>query len=210
MIRSSWTIPLSSDPWTSSPSSFLGPYEAYKTHCCPQSARLTTMLDSSLVATVEWRKSTTVQASITGFSAAKNPLQQTTMVQLAKSHCLIPCTRPLRFPTARFARICLRLHAPDSAADALRVVKRAGQIQNGTTQCGDFSIAWLVAFAFGDDLETMSRSSFDQQQMRTHIRLCLAANRFERFPVLSRDRPAVFSREQVIEVWAGTQIFCYA
>src|SRR5699024_9031316 len=88
-------------------------------------------------------------------------------------------------------------YAPDSAADSLRVVKRAGQIQNGSTQCGDFCIAWLVAFAFGDDLQTMSQSSFDQQQMRLHIRQCLAANRFERFPVMARDRRSVFSREQV-------------
>jgi len=55
-------------------------------------------------------------------------------------------------------------YGADSTADLLQVMKRAGQIQQGSTQCGDFCIAWLVAFAYGDNLATLSRTAFDQQR----------------------------------------------
>jgi len=75
-------------------------------------------------------------------------------------------------------------YGADSTADLLQVMKRAGQIQQGSTQCGDFCIAWLVAFAYGDNLATLSRTAFDQQRMRSHIRQSLIANRFESFPTI--------------------------
>jgi hypothetical protein len=89
-------------------------------------------------------------------------------------------------------------YGPRSTADSLRVGKRAAQIQLGSTQCGDFCIAWLVAFAFGDDLDSMSRSAFDQARMRTHIRQCLALGRFERFPAATSSDSVQFSSGEIV------------
>jgi hypothetical protein len=89
-------------------------------------------------------------------------------------------------------------YGPRSPADSLRVVKRAAQIQLGSTQCGDFCIAWLVAFAFGDDLDSIARSAFDQARMRTHLRQCLALGRFERFPAATSRDSVEFSSGEIV------------
>jgi len=87
-------------------------------------------------------------------------------------------------------------YGASSLADSLRVIKRAGQIQTGSTQCGDFAIAWMVAFAHGDDLDILSRTKFNQAVMRTHLHDCLAAGKFTRFPTTSA--AAEYSREQTV------------
>jgi hypothetical protein len=92
----------------------------------------------------------------------------------------LPVSTALLNPTIRDSLFAIA-YGPRSTADSLQVVKRSAQAQRGSSQCGDFCIAWLVAFAFGDDLETISRSSFDQTQMRTHLRQCLCRT-IQRFP----------------------------
>ena len=87
-----------------------------------------------------------------------------------------------------------------SIADSLQVVKRAAQVQQGSTQCGDYCVAWLVAFAFGDDLDTISRTAFDQTQMRTHLCQCLALGRFQRFPNATSRQSVEFSSEVVVNL----------
>lgn len=89
-------------------------------------------------------------------------------------------------------------YGPRSTADSLQVVKRSAQIQRGSSQCGDFCIAWLVAFAFGADLDTISRSAFDQTQMRTHLRQCLALGRFQRFPSAPASDLVEFSSHDIV------------
>ena len=91
-------------------------------------------------------------------------------------------------------------YGPHSSADSLQVVKRAAQVQHGSTQCGDFCVAWLVAFAFGDDLDTISQSAFDQTRMRTHLRQCLALGRFERFPIAPSRESVEFSSHAVVNL----------
>lgn len=90
------------------------------------------------------------------------------------------------------------VYGPRSTADSLQVVKRPAQIQLGSTQCGDFCIAWLVAFACGDDLDSMSRCAFDQSRMRTHLRQCFALGRFERFPAAPSSDSVEFSRGEIV------------
>ena len=69
-----------------------------------------------------------------------------------------------------------------SKADTLLINRRRAQAQRGGTQCGDFCIAYMVAFAHGDSFAQMEQQTFDQKAMRAHLADCLQKKTFTRFP----------------------------
>ena len=56
-------------------------------------------------------------------------------------------------------------------------------MQNGTSDCGLYAIAFATAIAFGDD---PASCLFDAQKMRQHLYYCLEAGKLEPFPHRSR------------------------
>jgi len=68
----------------------------------------------------------------------------------------------------------------DSLAGSDAFLHRA-QAQRGNTQCGDFCIAYMVAFAHGNRFAQMEQQTFDQKAMRAHLVDCLQKKTFTRF-----------------------------
>ena len=56
-------------------------------------------------------------------------------------------------------------------------------MQNGTSDCGLYAIAFATAVAFGDD---PGSCLFHTQEMRRHLYHCLEAGKLEPFPHKSR------------------------
>lgn len=56
-------------------------------------------------------------------------------------------------------------------------------MQNGSSDCGLYAIAFATAIAFGDD---PGLCLFDQEKMRQHLYHCLEAGRLDPFPHRSR------------------------
>ena len=56
-------------------------------------------------------------------------------------------------------------------------------LQNGTSDCGLYAIAFATAVAFGHD---PGSCLFDQQKLRRHLYHCLNVGRLESFPHKSR------------------------
>ena len=69
-----------------------------------------------------------------------------------------------------------------SKADTLLINRRRAQAQRGGTQCGDFCIAYMVAFAHSDSFAQMEQQTFHQEAMRAHLADCLQKEIFTRFP----------------------------
>jgi hypothetical protein len=123
----------------------------------------------------------------------RSTLSEDSGASLARVHC--GCGVCLNLHVALVLQI-RRVPANDSVTHCR--LYRLTQTQQGSTQCGDFCVAWLVAFAFGDDLDTISQSAFDQPRMRTHLRQSLALGRFTRFPAAPSRDSVQFSNESVV------------
>ena len=71
--------------------------------------------------------------------------------------------------------------------------------QNGSSDCGLFSIAYAVSLCFGLEPE---KFCYDQTEMRGHLIACLEKGKMEPFPVRRQRRiPSTISYHQTIKVF---------
>ena len=89
-------------------------------------------------------------------------------------------------PNAATCQCLLHLYCLDKQ-ECLEVTYIGVQRQTGSTQCGDFAIAFAAAFArilaTGKPIESVTDMRFDQSGMRAHMIECLNANKFAQFPM---------------------------
>jgi len=89
-------------------------------------------------------------------------------------------------PNAATCQCLLHLYCLDKQ-ECLEVTYIGVQRQTGSTQCGDFAIAFAAAFArilaTGKPIESVTDMRFDQSGMRAHMLECLNANKFAQFPM---------------------------
>ncbi len=90
-----------------------------------------------------------------------------------------------------------------SQASSFRLRQVNVQMQNGTSDCGLFAVAFAVSLCGGKDPHVCS---YDQGQMRHHLYQCLEKGKLTEFPATKKLKPKRYTRR--VKSTRPVQVYC--